>query len=91
MAGQSANGGNGHGDAGGAAHDAHAHYSRATEAYFAQRQLVIERIMKYWAAGICGLVAVFVLFHWARWFCVKVERSNKPYGAFGRPFVTSSR
>ncbi|EAQ84669.1 hypothetical protein CHGG_08683 [Chaetomium globosum CBS 148.51] len=80
MAGQSANGGNGHGNA-----------ARATEAFFAQRQVVIERIMKYWAAGICGLIAVFVLFHWARWFCVKVERSNKPYGVFGRPFVASSR
>ncbi|KAK4154164.1 ferric reductase NAD binding domain-containing protein [Chaetomidium leptoderma] len=59
--------------------------------FFAQRQVVIERMMKYFAAGICGLVAVFVVFHWARWACVKVERSKKPAGVLGRPFVASSR
>jgi len=60
-------------------------------AYFAQRQIQIEQIVKYYAAGICGLIAVFVLFHWARWFCVKVERSKRPAGALGRPFVASTR
>ncbi|KAH6842565.1 ferric reductase NAD binding domain-containing protein [Chaetomium sp. MPI-CAGE-AT-0009] len=93
MAGSSANplSGGEHGGAGQATGVTHADTSHAMEAYFAQRQVMIERVMKYYAAGICGLIAVFVLFHWARWFCVKVERSNKPRGAFSRPFVASSR
>jgi hypothetical protein len=60
-------------------------------AFFAQRQVVIERMMKYYAAGLCGLIAVFVVFHWVRWVCVNVERSNKPAGILGRPFVACSR
>lgn len=61
------------------------------EAFFAQRQLVTDRMMRYFAAGICGLIAVFVVFHWARWLCVKVERSKKSAGVLGRPFVASTR
>lgn len=60
-------------------------------AYFIQRQIQIERIMSYWAAGICSLIAIFVLFHWARWLCVKVERSRRPAGVIGRPFVATTR
>jgi hypothetical protein len=60
-------------------------------AYFAKRQVVIERMMKYYAAGICGLIAVFVIFHWTRWLCAKRERSKGTAGALGYPFVASSR
>lgn len=61
------------------------------EAFFAQRQLVTDRMMRYFAAGLCGLIALFVVFHWARWLCVKVERSKKFAGLLGRPFVASTR
>ncbi len=60
-------------------------------AFFAQRQVLIDRMMRYYAAGICGLIAVFVVFHWARWLCVKIERSKTPAGLLGRPFVAASR
>lgn len=60
-------------------------------AFFAARQIVIDRMMRYFAAGICGLIAVFVVFHWARWLCVKIERSKTPAGVLGRPFVATSR
>ncbi|KAL2162392.1 hypothetical protein VTH06DRAFT_7305 [Thermothelomyces fergusii] len=36
-------------------------------AFFAQRQVLSERLMRYYAAAICGLVAVFVVFHWTHW------------------------
>jgi hypothetical protein len=60
-------------------------------AYFAKRQAVIERLMKYYAAGICGLIAIFVLFHWTRWLCAKRERSKGTAETLSRPFVASSR
>jgi hypothetical protein len=74
------------GSTGGGGHD-----SPSMAAFFAQRQLVIERVMQYYAAGLCGLIAAFVIFRWARWLCAKVERSSKPAGVLGRPFVGSSR
>ncbi|KAK4142059.1 ferric reductase NAD binding domain-containing protein [Dichotomopilus funicola] len=85
----SASGGE-HGGGGGGG-DAHEPGSEAMMAYFIQRQIQIERIMSYWAAGICSLIAIFVLFHWARWICVKVERSRRPAGVIGRPFVATTR
>jgi hypothetical protein len=60
-------------------------------AFFAQRQVVIDRMMNYYATGICGLITVFVVFHWARWLCVKIKRSKAPAGVLGRPFVAISR
>ncbi|KAK3305373.1 ferric reductase NAD binding domain-containing protein [Chaetomium strumarium] len=63
----------------------------ARAAFFAQRQLVTERMMRYYAAGICGVIAVFVIFHWTRRLCVRVEQSKRPAGWLGRPFVASSR
>ncbi|KAK4042644.1 ferric reductase NAD binding domain-containing protein [Parachaetomium inaequale] len=75
------------GDAGGV----HGPNNPGLQLYFAQRQLLSERMMTYYAAGICGLVAIFVVFHWARWLCVRVERSKRPAGVLGRPFVASSR
>ncbi|KAK4194574.1 putative ferric reductase transmembrane component [Triangularia verruculosa] len=60
-------------------------------AMFAARQKVSEQVMRYYAAGICGLIAVFVLFHWTRLLVVRLERSKKPLGMFSRPFVATSR
>ncbi|KAL2264934.1 hypothetical protein VTJ83DRAFT_7444 [Remersonia thermophila] len=60
------------------------------EAYFAARQIAIERHMRYFAAGMCGLLAVFVVYHWVRRLSVKLERS-KSLGAVTRPFVVSTR
>ncbi len=80
------------GSAGGSSDGGHGASSGAgMAAFFAARQIVIERMMKYYAAGLCGLIAVFVVFHWVRWVCVNVERSNKPAGILGRPFVACSR
>jgi hypothetical protein len=60
-------------------------------AFFAQRQVVIDRMMKYYATGICGLIAVFVIFHWARSLCVKIGWSKAPVGVLGRPLIAISR
>ncbi|KAK4229419.1 putative ferric reductase transmembrane component [Podospora fimiseda] len=67
------------------------HYTPAQEAYFAARRAKSEEALTYYVAGLCGLIGVFVLFHWSRWLCVKLETSNKPLGALGRPFVAISR
>lgn len=61
-------------------------------AYFAQRQVLTERLMRYYAAAICGLIAVFVIFHWTHWACVKVERARGASGLLlARPFIISTR
>jgi hypothetical protein len=60
-------------------------------AFFAQRQMVVEKMMMYFAAGICGLIAIFVILHWTRWLCARLERSKEPLGVLGRPFVATSR
>lgn len=66
-------------------------YTPAMLAMFAQRTALTHGVLKYYAAGICGLIGVFVLFHWTRWLCVRLETSKKPLGVLGRPFVTTSR
>lgn len=60
-------------------------------AFFAARQLVSERVMKIYAAGLCALIAVFVVFHWTRWLCVKLGRSWKGASVLERPFIMISR
>jgi hypothetical protein len=65
--------------------------SHRDAAFFAARQLVIEQQMRYWAAGMCGLLAVFVLYHWTKRLCVKLELSGKSSGPLTRPFVAGSR
>ncbi|KAK3316679.1 ferric reductase NAD binding domain-containing protein [Apodospora peruviana] len=67
------------------------HGNPAMAAFFAQRQLQTEKMMKIFAASICGLIAVFLVFHWTRWLCVKVERKWKGASALGHPFVMVSR
>lgn len=49
--------------------------------------------MKIYAASLCGVIALFVLFHWSRWLCARIERSMKSGGTsfLGQPFVKTSR
>ncbi|KAK0616286.1 ferric reductase NAD binding domain-containing protein [Immersiella caudata] len=60
---------------------------------FTARKLANEEQIRIYAASLCGLIAVFVLFHWTRWLCARVERSMKSNGksALGLPFVRASR
>lgn len=60
-------------------------------AFFAARQLVNERMMKIYVAGLCGLIAVFVFFHWARVLFFKLGRSWNGAAVLERPFVVISR
>ncbi|KAL2264437.1 hypothetical protein VTK26DRAFT_2 [Humicola hyalothermophila] len=90
MAGPSGNPSSGSGHEGDST-GGHGHYTPAMLAFFAQRQKVTERVMKYYAAGLCGLIAVFVLFHWAHWLCVRAERSKRPPRVLGLPLIASSR
>ncbi|KAL2022010.1 hypothetical protein VTK56DRAFT_6250 [Thermocarpiscus australiensis] len=94
MAGPSGNpsslGGHG-GAATGRSTGGHGHEDPTRVAFFAQRQILAERVMTHYAAGLCGLIAVFVVFRWTHWLWVKVDRSKRPAGLLGRPFVASSR
>ncbi|KAK1828176.1 hypothetical protein QBC39DRAFT_290088 [Podospora conica] len=60
---------------------------------FAARKLATHRQLKIYAASLCGLIAIFVFFHWTRWLCRRADRSMKRgHGSlFGRPFVRGSR
>ena len=85
-------GGGGGGGGGGAAapHDG-GHESPAMQAFFAARQRKNEHMMKIYAASLCGLIALFVVFHWTRWLCVRAERSWRPLATLRRPFVATER
>ena len=82
-----------HGGSAGGSHGGGGHGNPAMAAIFAQRQLVTDRQMKLYAASLCGLIAIFVLFHWARWLCTRAERSlnSGKTPVLGRPFVMGSR
>ncbi|KAK0707580.1 ferric reductase NAD binding domain-containing protein [Lasiosphaeris hirsuta] len=69
------------------------HANPALAAMFAERAIVTNRLMKSYAAALCGLIAIFVLFHWARWLSMRTERSlNRDKSSIlGRPFVTVTR
>jgi hypothetical protein len=60
---------------------------------FTARKFANEQQMRIYAASLCGLIAVFILFHWTRWLCARIERSMKSGGksALGLPFVRASR
>lgn len=62
----------------------------ALAAMFAARQIVVERQMRYWAAGICGLIAAFVILHWTRVIYSKLARSNSSI-PFAAPFSAVTR
>ncbi|KAK5661684.1 hypothetical protein OQA88_9784 [Cercophora sp. LCS_1] len=65
----------------------------ANAAAFALRKLLNERQMKIYAASLCGLLAIFILFHWTRWLVTKHERSSKSGqgSGLGKPVVRASR
>jgi len=65
----------------------------ANASIFAARKLATEQQIKIYAASLCGLMAVFVLFHWTRWLCTRVERSlnSGKTPVLGQPFVKGSR
>lgn len=65
----------------------------ANAAMFAARKLATQEQLKIYAASLCGLIAIFVVFHWTRWLCRRVDRSMKTgHGSlFGRPFIRGSR
>lgn len=65
--------------------------SPAMQAFFAARQRKNEHMMKMYALALCGLVALFFVFHWTRWLCVRAERSWRPLATLGRPFVAIER
>ncbi|KAK0644529.1 ferric reductase NAD binding domain-containing protein [Cercophora newfieldiana] len=60
---------------------------------FTARKLANESQMRIYAASLCGLIALFILFHWTRWLCARIERSMKSGGksVLGEPFVKASR
>jgi len=66
-------------------------YSPAMLAFFARRLLVTEHMMKMYAAGLCGLIGIFVVFHWTRWLFVKLGRVWRPILVLEAPFVALSR
>jgi hypothetical protein len=57
------------------------------EAYFAARLIANRKQATYWAAGICGLLAVFIAYHWARQLA---SRASMPPSVKG-PFSTVTR
>lgn len=61
------------------------------QAFFAARQRKNEHMMKMYAAALCGLIALFVVFHWMRWLCVRAERSWRPLAVAGRPLIAIER
>ncbi|KIH86851.1 hypothetical protein SPBR_08230 [Sporothrix brasiliensis 5110] len=72
----------GHGGGGGSP------FSPAQAAMFAARQAYNERTATYYAAAICGLIAVFTFLHWSRKLA-----SRSPFipAPLARPFVVISR
>lgn len=62
----------------------------AMVAMFAARQKVTEQQMRYFAAGICGLMGIFVILHWTRYLFGKVARRSSSSVAVA-PFAAVSR
>lgn len=54
----------------------------------AKRQIVNEDLMRYYAAVLCFIIAVFAILHWTRFLVTRVRRS--PSGVT-RPFAVVSR
>lgn len=64
---------------------------KAKQAMFAQRQRVVEQQMRYFAAGICGLIAIFVILHWTRALYSKLARNSSSPTPFAAPFSAVTR
>jgi hypothetical protein len=63
----------------------------AKQAMFAQRQIIVEQQMRYFAAGICGLIAIFVILHWTRALYSKIARTSSSPIPFAAPFSAVTR
>jgi hypothetical protein len=63
----------------------------AKQAMFARRQMIVERQMKYFAAGICGLIAIFVILHWTRALYSRIARSSRSSMPLAAPFSALTR
>ena len=63
-------------------------FNPATAAMFALRQQYNEKTATYFAAAICGLIAIFTFLHWTRRL---VSRSHVFPAALSSPFVVISR
>ncbi|KAB5515238.1 ferric reductase NAD binding domain-containing protein [Coniochaeta sp. 2T2.1] len=75
----SSSGAGGHGASGnssGGGHGGGGMADAAKQAMFARRQRVAEQQMRYFAAGICGLIAIFVILHWTRALYSRITRSS---------------
>lgn len=73
---------------GGGGHGGGSPFSPAQAAMFAVRQKYNEKTATYFAAAICGLIAIFTFLHWARKL---VSRSHVVPAALSKPFVVISR
>jgi hypothetical protein len=60
----------------------------ARMAMFAARHAKNVRNLEYYAAALCGIIAVFIFLHWAR---LLVTRSKPAATAVTKPFVIVSR
>lgn len=60
----------------------------AMAAMFAARTKVNQQQLRYFAAGICGLMGIFIIFHWIRYVC---NKSAVRGTAITRPFSVISR
>ncbi|KAK3935907.1 putative ferric reductase transmembrane component [Diplogelasinospora grovesii] len=85
----SAHGGGGQNGGGGGGGGGHG--GAAQGAFFAARQAATERQLIYYAVGLCGLIGVFVFFHWTRWLLVKVPQSSRAARILGHPILLTSR
>ncbi|KAL1902966.1 hypothetical protein Sste5346_000878 [Sporothrix stenoceras] len=78
----------GHGGGGGGGHGGGSPFNPAQAAMFALRQKYNEKTATYFAAAICGLIAIFTFLHWTRKL---VSRSHVVPAALSSPFVVVSR
>lgn len=62
-----------------------------TPAMFAARLRVNQQQLRYFAAGICALMGLFIVFHWIRYICNKASSKNKSNTAATYPFRLLTR
>lgn len=55
---------------------------------FAARTRVNQQQLRYYAAGICGLMGIFIIFHWVRYL---FNKSTSKRTGVTHPFVVLSR
>lgn len=79
--------------AGGAEGAAAAAAAAARAAMFAKRTAINQEYQRYFAAGICSLIGVFIFFHWTRHFSNKGRSASPGSGSsfLVRPFKSISR